>query len=112
MRRGLNCCCNLCNQLETVGQELVPTRTMKHSGYRPKLQFSLLALCRIRSHSHIARMLWGPNGKTKSSLFWMKCDWMLPGMRFPGCSQCSQLGTAELELAPIHTTKHTEQHQL
>jgi len=111
-RTDLHHYCNLCNRLGIAEPELVPTRTMKRIGHQLKLQLSLLALCRIRSHSHIARMLWGPNGKTKSSLFWIKCDWMLPGMRFPGCSQCSQLGTAELELAPIHTTKHTEQHQL
>jgi hypothetical protein len=82
---------------------------MKHKDHRLKLQLSLLALCRVRSHSHIARMLWGPTGKMRSSLFWIKCDWMLLEMRFPGCSQCSQLGTAELELVPIHTKKHSGQ---
>jgi hypothetical protein len=82
---------------------------MRHIGHRPQLQLSLLALHRTRSQLRIARMLWEPSGKKKSKQFWTKCDWMLLRFHFPGCSQCSQLGTAELELVPIHTKKHSGQ---
>merc|ERR1711920_828248 len=46
----------------------------------------------------------------KSMKFWMQRDWLLLGMHFPGCSQCSQLGTAGLEQVPTHTTKHSDHH--
>merc|ERR1719263_381155 len=67
-------------------------------------------LCALPLHTIGNRILVAP-----SAVCWVLLSWnwypftprSTPWESHPGCTQCSLLGIAELELVPIHTKKHT-----
>jgi len=101
---------NLCSQLGTAEPELVPTHTRKRIDRSLQLMVSLQAARRKHNLQHSAKMLSAPTGRSFCNVHLLLGGCELGVVRC--CSQCSQLGTAELELAPTHTMKHIHHLQL